>query len=523
MDDHTATRGEPIEEIASLRQRIAVLEATEARLQESEQRYRSLTESTTDIIYIVDRQGHLLYANRSAARAIGLTPDDIAGRSQRQLFPPGMAENHLASIERVFTTGEGLETERLYRFGPTEVWLNTRLIPLRDERGQITSIMGVSRNVTEHRRMDQALQQARDELEENVKRRTAQLVEANEQLAIFRRFVEASDQGFGIANLDGYVAYVNPALTRILGKADRQDTVGRHMSELSPSLRESGVLETYRETLLRDGHWSRETRLSNGEGGCTPILHSSFLIRDDDGQPAHLAAVVTDITDRKRSEELLRKEQDTLRHLLKSSDHERQLIAYEIHDGLAQYLAGAIMQFQTFAHRREAAPAEAANAFDAGMKMLHQGHFEARRLISGVRPPVLDESGVVEALAHLVHEHSRAAGPRIDFHSDVEFDRLAPAMENAVYRIAQEGLLNACRHSESERVRLEIVQEDEVLRISIVDNGVGFYVADTDTEGNHFGLAGIRERTRLLGGVCKITSKPGVGTRITVRLPLGVV
>ena len=135
-----------------------------------------------------------------------------------------------------------------------------------------------------------------------------------------------------------------------------------------------------------------------------------------------------------------------------SSDHERQLIAYEIHDGLAQQLAGAIMQIQAFAHLKDKHPKEAAKAFEAGLTMLQQGHFEARRLIAGVRPPILDESGVVEAVAHLVHEIGCDTGPKIENRSRVDFDRLDPTLENAIYRIAQEGLTNACKHSKSEKV-----------------------------------------------------------------------
>ena len=90
--------------------------------------------------------------------------------------------------------------------------------------------------------------------------------------------------------------------------------------------------------------------------------------------------------------------------MLQASDHERQLIAYDIHDGLAQELAGAIMQFQIYDHAKEGDPDEAKKAFDGGVTLLRQSHFEARRLISGVRPPILDESGVMAAIAHLVHE-----------------------------------------------------------------------------------------------------------------------
>ncbi len=168
------------------------------------------------------------------------------------------------------------------------------------------------------------------------------------------------------------------------------------------------------------------------------------------------------------------------------------MIAYEIHDGLAQQLAGAIMQFQTYSYLKDTKPQEAARAYEAGMTMLHQGHFEARRLISGVRPPILDESGIVAAVAHLVSEQRLRKGPRIEFRSEVEFDRLVPILENAIYRIVQEGLLNACKHSKSTRVRVELVQQGENLQIKVQDWGDGFDPARV--EGDRFGLEGIRQR-----------------------------
>ena len=98
--------------------------------------------------------------------------------------------------------------------------------------------------------------------------------------------------------------------------------------------------------------------------------------------------------------------------MLRASDHERQLIAYEIHDGLAQYLTGAIMQFRRRTIFKDETPAEAAKAFEGGMSMLRESLFEARRLISGVRPPILDESGVVAAVAHLVYDFGLKRGQR---------------------------------------------------------------------------------------------------------------
>jgi signal transduction histidine kinase len=210
--------------------------------------------------------------------------------------------------------------------------------------------------------------------------------------------------------------------------------------------------------------------------------------------------------------------EQALRHLLESSDHERQLLAYEIHDGLAQQLAAAIMQLQSCEHLGEVLPPKVRTAFEAALEMLRQAHAEARRLISGVRPPVLDESGLIAAIVHLVQDRRTRGGPRVEFYSDVAFNRLSPLLENTLYRIAQEALSNACKHSQSERIRVMLLQEEGEVRLEVRDWGVGF--DPQAVPAGHFGLEGIRERTRLALGKVTIDSRPGHGTTVLAVVPL---
>jgi signal transduction histidine kinase len=232
----------------------------------------------------------------------------------------------------------------------------------------------------------------------------------------------------------------------------------------------------------------------------------------------YLLADVRNVDERKRAEEARLREYRTLKHLLQSSDHERQTIAYEIHDGLAQYLTGAIMHLDVYKHLREKNPGESAQVFDVAVSLLRQGHFEARRLIAGVRPPVLDEAGVVEAVAHLINEQNHKYDPQIEFVIKVKFKRLMPILENSIYRICQEGLSNACKHSQSKTVRIKLSQCGDQIRIEIRDWGIGF--DPQHLKHNSFGLIGIRERVRLLGGKHRIQSNPAKGTRIVVELPI---
>jgi PAS domain S-box-containing protein len=485
----------------------------EAALRESEERYRRLTESTTDIIYIADRDGNILYANSSAAAALRCDMHSIVGKRQNELFSPEMAKEHTANIAKVFETGEVFDEDGVYHFGSEEVWLNTRLMPLRDEKERITAVMGVSRNITDRKRAAEALQKAHDELERRVEERTADLTTANEEL---RTIYNGMIDGLLVADMETKrCVRTNAAMCRLLGYS-REELLSLTIGDIHPPETVASVLEKLR-TQQEGQKLLTEDRPILRKDGTVLFADISNARISYHGRPC-IIGLFRDITERKRVEEELRKDHHTLRHLLQSSDHERQLIAYEIHDGLAQQLAGAIMQFQTFHHLKETKPNEAAKAYEAGMTMLQQGHFEARRLIAGVRPPILDESGVLAAVGHLVNEHNRMKGPEIEYRSRVVFDRLAPTVENAIYRIVQESLANACRHSKSEKVRVSLVQRDDRVQIEIRDWGIGF-----DTKAvppDRFGLVGIRQRIRLLGGKCSIRSTMGKGTRIAVELPV---
>ena len=497
---------------------ITQLKHIEEALRTSERRYRALAESTRDIIFILDREGSLCYANQAALQCIGISAADIVGKRQVDLFPPEMAQSQLQMVGRVFATGEVVEYDDLFQFGPGKIWLRIHLLPLRDEAGQITSVMGVCHNITDRKRAEEALRKAHDDLDVKVRQRTAELARANEELAIFHKFAEASGQGFSMADLDSRITYMNPTLCRMLGEEKPEDAVGQHISAYYSEPSNRRGREEIEPALKQRGYWEGELPMLSRQGKSIPTWQNSFLIRDDSGNPFRLAVVITDITERKQAEEALRREHRTLEHMLQSSDHERQLIAYDIHDGLAQYLTGAIMQLDVAHQIRAENPGEAAKAYDAGILMVRQSLAEARRLISGVRPPILDESGIVAAVAHLVYEHRGRSGPKIKFESKVEFGRLEAILENAVYRIVQEGLTNAWKHSKSKKVSVELVQDGEDLRIVIEDQGIGF---DPQAVGEgRFGLEGIRERARLLGGRSLIESTPGKGTRIVVELPI---
>jgi signal transduction histidine kinase len=227
--------------------------------------------------------------------------------------------------------------------------------------------------------------------------------------------------------------------------------------------------------------------------------------------------IMLDVSERRQYAERLTSERRLLRRLLDLHERDRQLIAYEIHDGFVQDVTGAIMHLQASA-RRIPPDAAAHKDMSKGIDTLRKAVEEARRLIDGLQPGVLEEQGVVEGVRYLAQQTERMFGIDVELELDVRFDRLAPAVEQAIYRIVQEGLNNIVKHSRSPRARVVISQRTADLVIKIDDWGVGFDTLST-IQGRH-GLNGIRDRARLLGGKAKIRSERGLGTRLRVKLPL---
>ena len=151
------------------------------------------------------------------------------------------------------------------------------------------------------------------------------------------------------------------------------------------------------------------------------------------------------------------------------------------------------------------------------MHLLRNTLTEARRLMSGLRPPILDESGILAAVEYLVNEARRTL-PNVEFTHDTTFRRLAPPLESAVFRVVQEGLNNVLHHSHANRASVHLAERGNVLRVDIRDWGRGFDVDHVHEE--TFGLHGIRERARLMGGEAQILSSLGAGTQIIVDFPI---
>jgi signal transduction histidine kinase len=199
-----------------------------------------------------------------------------------------------------------------------------------------------------------------------------------------------------------------------------------------------------------------------------------------------------------------------------AEDDERRRIGRELHDEAGQSLLTLRLQLEMM-ERDADAPMRARLREARGG--LEQTVVELRRIIAALSPAVLERLGLERALRLLADRSGRnlPAGTRVRIAG--RLDDVPPSLQQVIYRVAQEALQNAAKHSQATIVKLSVVRTDKVIRTRISDNGLGFQVGDTAAKPLSFGLAGMRERAALLGGKLAVRSARNQGTTVILELP----
>ncbi len=331
---------------------------------------------------------------------------------------------------------------------------------------------------------------------------------AVEHEAVFR----AAPDGFFVVDAEGAIRDLNPAAERMFGY-DRAELLGLPIETLVPD-RSRGIHRAEREAYARDPHArpmgiGLELAGRRKDGSEFPVEISLSPMAA--GAAQHVVAAVRDVTERQR-----------LRAFgvgaLRAAEEERQRIARELHDDTAQRLATLLVRLQLA--MRVGRPADR----DAMLGDIRAGIEDAadsvRRIARNLRPPALDEVGVVGAIRMHARSLRESYGLAVEVEAQGEEPHLVPDIQLAMYRIVQEALSNVVRHSGAQAARAAFAITDHVMQVTVEDQGRGFDPRAIEREGRGLGLLGMRERARFAGAKLTIDSTPGGGTRVVLRLPV---
>jgi PAS domain S-box-containing protein len=490
------------DEVESLRQRITHLEGLLDRGREAEHILGLVLDSMDVGVVITDEHGRLIRINSAGAKMIGGVSNNVEAINRwfaSAYLPDGCTpypsgQRPLMKAVR----GESVEGEEILFLHPESweaVWLQVSARPLTGSEGTRHGALLTFRDVTLQKRALTALRETE------------------------QRFVSILENTPAVVYLKdaaGKYLLVNRAFEDAFGRAS-EAVVGLTDGDLFNAATADLRRRNDRQVLRTGQPIQFEETVPVGRMDKT-YLSVIFPLCDARQSPYALCGISTDIDQRKQSEERLRSEQSFLKDLIRAHEHDRQLMAYEIHDGLVQYMSAGLMHLECLAAMRHELSSKEQASLELAMHLVRRSIAEGRRVMSGLRPPILDEEGVVLAISYLVAEQMSPSELQVDFHHRVSFDRLDPLLEGTIFRIVQEALTNIKRHSQARRAEVRLTQRDHRIHLQIRDWGIGF---DADqVPGDRFGLKGILKRADLVGGQARLVSKPGEGTTILVDLPV---
>lgn len=320
--------------------------------------------------------------------------------------------------------------------------------------------------------------------------------------------------------------YTSPQIETLLGFSAREwaEDPDLWISRMHEDDRER-VLARHRESNRTGDTFAAEYRVRAKDGKVVWLRDEAVLVRDAEGDPAFWRGVMIDVTEQRRADEKLRRSLGALRRTMEdrralllrledAQEEERRRIAADIHDDSIQVMSAADIRAQMLI--QQIRDPELRSEAEELREIIRASVERLRHLLFELRPPALDREGLVPALR--AYASDGAPVPRI-------LDRLGaeppPEVRATLFRIAQEAVTNARKHSGADTITISVATEDGGVSVLVEDDGRGFDMSALRTpRRGHIGLPTMIERAELAGGRCRIESQPGDGTSVQAWIPV---
>ena len=471
----------------------------EKTLLESQERYRSIFDGSRDAIFVSDADGTILMFNKSACQLTGYESNELKEMKIFDLYtydnPNRYSDyfNHIRSGQSI--SGEAKiskkNSSRIY----TE--FSSRKIILSDK----TCVQTISRDVTARRKNEAALSRSQEKYRELVQNTNS----------IILRYDSL-----------GHITFLNAYARKFFGFSADEILNRNVLGSIIPWRSSSG--RDYRSFMINffknpERYPTSEMENVRKDGTRAWVAWTNKTIRDKDNRVIEIMGVGVDVTQRKLAQDRVR----VLTHqLIKAQENERLKISRDLHDHIAQDLSTLKIGLETLLSDQHPTLVEKiTNLSDT----LQRSIASVRNLAYDLRPPGLDQLGLVNTLYLYCEDFSKSNNIEIDFVS-AGVDELPLEYETQIniYRLIQEALNNIKKHAEANQVTIRLVASSPDIVIRIKDDGKGFNINDRHKQAlkeKRMGLQSMVERVHLLDGKFNIQSKPEKGTYILIKIPFG--
>lgn len=492
--------------------RTALLDSTERKraeeaLRASEERFRAIISNSPTLVFLKDTGGRYLHVNRQFERAFHMTRAQVVGKTDEAIFVPEQAAMYRANDLKVLQAGVSLEFEEvaMHDDGP-----HTSIVskfPLYDGVGKLFALCGISTDITDRKRAEEALRQSEER---------------------YRGIFENAVEGIFQTTLEGKYIAVNPALAHMYGY-DSPDHMMATITDIASQLYvDPGRRDEFICLMKAQEEVSGfEALVYRKDGRFIWIAENVRTRRDQAGVLVGYEGTVENITARKLAEERLRATLEQVRtlsgRLATVQEAERTRIARELHDELGVGLTCLKIDLSRL-HTMVSEGAGARVRKKAGAKirsmvgLIDTTIASVQQLVTDLRPTVLDDLGLVAAIEWQCQDFQKRTGIPCTCVTSADDIAMEPERATAIFRICQEALTNTARHAQATAVTIKLESRSDTLQMVVADNGVG--IPDTSVSNRQsLGLLGMRERVALFGGEIRIQGNPGKGTTVTACLP----
>lgn len=456
-------------------------------LRESEEKlreYEKAVEGAEEMIAVVDREYRYLIANRQFLKMRNMTKGQVVGHFAYEVVNEEVFESVVKPKLDECLQGMVVRYETKYLYpGLGERDILVSYFPIEGANG-IDRVACIVQDITDRKAADEAR---------------------------FRHatIVESSDDAIISGTLDGIIVSWNAGAQNIYGYTEAE-AVGKPITILAPFERsdeENRILETLREG-GRIEHF--ETTRVTKTGKRINVSLTVSPIKDSNGRTVGISGIARDITERKLSEKALA---EMTRSLIEAQEQERARIGRELHDDIAQRLAMLAIELEQLQHN----PSEVQSRVEDLRNRANEISDDIQALSHELHSSKLEYLGLVGGMRSWCKEFGERQMMEINFNGH-DMPSLPKEVSLCLFRVLQEALNNAAKHSQARRVDVQLWEDSEI-HLVISDLGKGFDV-DAALQGHGLGLTSMKERVRLVNGTIAMDSKPMGGTTIHVRVPM---
>jgi PAS domain S-box-containing protein len=468
-------------------------------LRESEQRFRTLFESSCLGIALHDANGHFVNTNPAYQQMLGYKESELRALSVKQVtYPEDIGEGQrlyqeLRDGKRDYYRRE----KRYFRKDGGVVWAQSSASAIRNMKGELQYIISTVEDITERKQAQGALLESERKL---------RLIAENTSDVIFAFDMERRP------------VYINPAVERLTGYTFPEIKQKKFVNWIHAE-DQSRMLKLWDNLFDGKGYSEVEFRLITKDGQLKWCSSTWGPLLDENGKQIGVQGRERDITERKVVEEETRR---LSQRIIEVQEAERLRVARELHDGVNQIIASAKMRLRKVEDAIPALNPAAREILGRCEQLLVRALEENRRIAHNLRPSDLDALGLAAACRSFCKEIETRTNLSIKSRITGIDQRLPQDVELNLFRIVQEAFNNIEKHAQAKLVRLWLGFQDDSIVLRVQDDGRGFKPGagkSAKRKGHGVGLTNIRERTASLGGVCEVKTAPKKGTRITVRVP----